>query len=114
MAIDKSLMAGSTGMLFLKLLSREDMYGYQMIESLAALSDETFSLKAGTLYPLLHNMVENGLVTCYEAQAGQARIRKYYSITKEGRKALEAKENEWQSFTQAVEKVLKGGVSYAY
>ena len=106
--------AGRAGMLILKLLSREDMYGYQMIESLAALSDDTFSLKAGTLYPLLHNMEENGLVTCYEAQAGQARIRKYYSITKEGRKALEAKENEWQSFTQAVEKVLKGGVSYAY
>ena len=63
MAIDKSLMAGSTGMLILKLLSREDMYGYQMIESLAALSDDTFSLKAGTLYPLLHNMEENGLVS---------------------------------------------------
>ena len=114
MAFDKSLMAGSTGMLILKLLSREDMYGYQMIETLSALSDDTFSLKAGTLYPLLHNLEENGLVTCYEAQAGQARIRKYYSITKEGRKFLETKETEWQSFTQAVNKVLKGGVSYAY
>lgn len=114
MAFDKSLMAGSTGMLILKLLSREDMYGYQMIETLSALSDDTFSLKAGTLYPLLHNLEENGLVTCYEAQAGQARIRKYYSITKEGRSFLETKETEWQSFTQAVNKVLKGGVSYAY
>ena len=114
MAFDKSLLAGSTGMLILKLLSREDMYGYQMIETLATLSDDTFSLKAGTLYPLLHNLEENGLVTCYEAQAGQARVRKYYSITKEGRKALEAKETEWQSFTETVNKVLKGGVSYAY
>lgn len=114
MAIDKSLMSGSTGMLILKLLSREDMYGYQMIENLAVLSDDTFNLKAGTLYPLLHNLEENGLVSCYEAQAGQARVRKYYSITKEGKKFLESKENEWQSFSQAVNKVLKGGVSYAF
>ena len=53
MAIDKSLISGNTDMLILKLLEKQDMYGYQMIEELAKQSDHTFELKAGTLYPLL-------------------------------------------------------------
>lgn len=50
MAIDKSLISGNTDMLILKLLEKQDMYGYQMIEELAKQSDHTFELKAGTLY----------------------------------------------------------------
>ena len=56
MAIDKSLIAGSTAILVLKLLEEGDLYGYQMIERLRERSADTFSLKAGTLYPLLHTM----------------------------------------------------------
>jgi len=65
-SIDKSLMAGSTTILVLKLLEERDMYGYQMIETLAQRSDDTFNLKAGTLYPILHNLRNNGYVESYE------------------------------------------------
>ena len=54
MEFDKTLLAGSTGMMVLKLLEQEDMYGYQMIETLRERSEHSFDLKAGTLYPLLH------------------------------------------------------------
>ena len=50
MKIDKSLMTGSTTLLVLSLLAREEMYGYQMITELARRSDHTFELKEGTLY----------------------------------------------------------------
>lgn len=60
MAIDKSLQAGSTSMLLLRLLEEGDRYGYQMIEELENRSDHTFSLKAGTLYPLLHRWRSRG------------------------------------------------------
>ena len=56
MSMDKSLLAGSTTMLVLKLLDGQDMYGYQMIEELARRSDHAFALKTGTLYPLLHSL----------------------------------------------------------
>ena len=49
-------------MLLLKLLEENDMYGYQMIEQLQQRSDNVFALKAGTLYPLLHNLEEQGLL----------------------------------------------------
>ena len=61
MAIDKSLLTGSTTMLVLKPLEGQDMYGYQMIEQLAMRSDHTVELKAGTLYPLLHTLEKKSL-----------------------------------------------------
>ena len=48
MAVDKSLVSGSTSMLILKLLSEKDMYGYEMIETLREKSENVFELKAGT------------------------------------------------------------------
>ncbi len=65
MAIDKSLLTGSTTTLILKLLDEKDMYGYEMIENLSKKSDNTFDLKAGTLYPILHNLEKDELVESY-------------------------------------------------
>lgn len=111
--IDKSLQTGSTAMLLLRLLEEQDMYGYQMIETLARRSDNTFSLKAGTLYPLLHNLEEAGLVVSYEQNADSMRVRKYYSITPKGLDRLRDKQKEWERFTSAVNMVLGGGVKDA-
>ena len=47
------------------------MYGYEMIEVLRERSQNVFELKAGTLYPLLHNLEEKGLLTVYEREAGK-------------------------------------------
>ena len=113
MAINKSLLTGSTTMLILKLLEDKDMYGYQMIEQLAEKSDNTFSLKAGTLYPLLHSLEEQGMLTSYDQKADGERVRKYYSITKKGKGMLVDKEDEWRVYTTAINKVLKGGVRFA-
>ena len=105
MAVDKSLMSGSMTMLLLRLLAEKDMYGYEMIDTLRKKSCNVFELKAGTLYPLLHGLEAKGLLTVY---AGKT--RKYYSITKEGRKLLETKKAEWMEYQSAVTSVLAMGV----
>lgn len=110
MAIEKSLLSGSTGMLLLKLLSEKDMYGYEMIETLRERSENVFELKAGTLYPLLHGLEEKRFLTAYEKEVG-GKLRKYYSITKQGRKALEEKKEEWNRYAKAVTGVLAIGGS---
>ena len=61
MAVDKSLISGSTTMLILRLLEGKDMYGYEMIETLQEKSQNVFQLKAGTLYPLLHSLEEKAM-----------------------------------------------------
>ncbi len=115
MAVDKSLISGSTSMLILRLLEEKDMYGYEMIEGLRRKSRNVFELKAGTLYPLLHGMETKGLLRSYTltdkaSQSEKAgKTRKYYSITKEGRRALSEKKEEWIAYTQVVADVLSVG-----
>lgn len=107
MKIDKSLLSGSTPMLILSLLKDTDMYGYEMVAELARRSDDTFQLKEGTLYPLLHTLEKNKLVTSYTKLTPSGRERKYYRLTDEGRGHLETKEQEWQLFSAKVNAVLK-------
>ena len=106
MAVDKSLISGSTTMLVLRLLEEQDMYGYEMIENLQKKSNNVFQLKAGTLYPLLHGLEEKGFLTSYEKEA-LGKTRKYHSITKAGRGELKAKKEEWDEYTNAVVNVFQ-------
>ena len=85
MKIDKSLLSGSTPTLVLALLKDGDKYGYQMIEELARRSDDTFQMKEGTLYPLLHTLEKERLVESYIQKAPSGRDRKYYRLTRSGR-----------------------------
>lgn len=105
MAVEKSLVSGSMTMLILKLLSEKDMYGYEMIDTLRQKSQNVFELKAGTLYPLLHSLEEKGLLVVYE-QESAGKVRKYYSLTKQGRGLLEKKKEEWKVYAAAVSNVL--------
>ncbi|WP_295749986.1 PadR family transcriptional regulator [uncultured Oscillibacter sp.] len=105
MKIDKSLMSGSTTLLVLSLLSGGEMYGYQMITELARRSNRVFELKEGTLYPILHGLEAEGLVTVREKAEG-GRTRKYYRITQKGRKALDARKEEWVTFREQVDAVV--------
>ena len=91
MPVDKSLISGSTSMLILKLLEEKDMYGYEMIETLREKSRNVFELKAGTLYPLLHGMESKGYVDAYEQEV-LGKTRKYYRLTKEGKRFLKTVE----------------------
>ena len=105
--IDKSLLSGSTTMLILRLLESGDMYGYQMIETLEKQSNNVFTLKAGTLYPLLHGLEKDGVIKSYEIII-ENRSRKYYSITNSGRKLLRDKKQEWEIYSAAVNLVMGG------
>lgn len=113
MELDKSLVSGSIPLLVLKLLEAGDLYGYQMIEELRRRSDDTFHLKAGTLYPLLHGLEEKGLVTAYEGEAAAGKPRRYYHLTELGRDTLREKETAWNEYARAVGRVLRGGTCCA-
>ena len=105
MAIDKSLVSGSMAMMILKLLSEKDMYGYEMIDTLRKRSENVFELKAGTLYPLLHGLEDKQYLVSYEQEA-TGKVRKYYRITKDGRRYLVEKKSQWQEYSRAVMSVL--------
>ena len=107
--MDKRYMTIGTSMLILKLLEEEPLYGYQMIRLMEQRSQNVFQLKEGTLYPILHNLEQQGAVT-----ADTGKVRKYYAITPHGKKLLKEKTQEWKTYEAAVNQVLEhvviGGV----
>ena len=97
-----------TAMLVLALLKGKEMYGYQIIEELDKRSEHVFQMKEGTLYPVLHGLEKDRLVTAREAVTDKGRTRRYYAVTEKGLRVLEEKEKEWQTFSRAVTAILAG------
>ena len=102
---------GSTAVLILSLLAEKPMYGYQIAKELAARSGGVFEFKEGTLYPALHRMEKNGLLTSYWEVVEEGPSRKYYSITEQGHDALARKSRDWGDFARALLQVLEGARS---
>ncbi len=105
---DKGLLSGGTTLLILSLLAGEEMYGYQMITELARRSNHVFDLKEGTLYPILHGLEAEGLVSVREKKTEGGRTRKYYRITPKGRRGLEVRKKEWAVFREQMDAVVDG------
>lgn len=108
MKIDKELMKGSTSILILSLLDKEDMYGYQIIQELKTLSKNVFELKEGTLYPMLHSLENERAIEAYWFDTDQGKRRKYYRITEIGKRLLIDKKAQWQTYTTAMDAVIGG------
>ncbi|MEO5957917.1 MAG: helix-turn-helix transcriptional regulator [Opitutaceae bacterium] len=98
----KELVAASTEPLILSLLSEAESYGYQIIQDIKARSQEEIQWTDGMLYPVLHRLEGNGWIKSRWVEIENGRRRKYYSIKKDGKKALETQREEWM----AVHRVL--------
>jgi DNA-binding PadR family transcriptional regulator len=102
---------GSTTVLILSLLDERPMYGYQIAKELAARSEGIFEFKEGTLYPALHRMEKDSLLTSYWEVVEEGPSRKYYTITEKGQDALALKSRDWGNFARALLRVLEGAKS---
>ncbi len=102
-----NIITGNTSMLILELISRNDMYGYEIMEELKSQSGGKFNLKAGTLYPLLHNLEKEGNIETYSKEFN-GKIRKYYKITSSGKSELEKQKQQWEEFYSTVNGILGG------
>ena len=112
MKINKELLKGSTELIVLGVLENENMYGYQMIKELKEKSENVFEFQEGTLYPILHKLEEKGWILSYWDGIG-GKKRKYYSITKDGKKQLKSKKEEWQIFSTSMNQII-GGALFEY
>ena len=114
MPSEKNMISGNTTMLVLRLLEAKDMYGYQIIEELSQKSEDIFQLKTGTLYPILHGLENDGMVTSYDSNAGNLRVRRYYRLTVKGKGLLAKKQEEWTAYTKAVSNIMDGGAANVF
>lgn len=105
---EQQMKKGVLEMLVLKQLEREEQYGYQLISRLKSKSDGMFTLKEGTLYPILYRLEDEGLVSSRWSQPNGKEIsRKYYAITPEGQDALLNLAALWNRFSMQVLKLME-------
>jgi PadR family transcriptional regulator PadR len=107
MQIDREFLKGSISLLLLNLLSRGDMYGYEILQEASRRSKNAFELKEGTLYPALHHLEKKGWLKAEWRTGENGRERKYYRLTAKGKKAARDYEKQWQHLTGAMNTVLQ-------
>lgn len=86
--------------------TREPQHGYAIIASLRDVTDGVFSLNEGAVYPLLHQLEADGLVSS-DWDTSTGRRRRSYALTRAGRAQLRRDAEEWLQFRESVDIVLK-------
>jgi PadR family transcriptional regulator PadR len=94
--------------LILSLLAERPTYGYQIAKELERRSEGFFDVKEGTLYPALHRLERERLVTSEWEVVVEGPSRKVYRITDQGRRALADAANEWGTFARKLLNILEG------
>lgn len=102
------LMKSNIDSLLLCLVSRQPMYGYQIIKELENRSQGYFKFKEGTLYPALHRLEKSGLVEGKWHTLPSGQQRKYYHITEKGYATMAEKRNNWNDFLIAMNLIIQG------
>ena len=101
------LLQGTLDMLILKVLARGALHGYAVAERIQRLSDDVLSVGEGSLYPALYRLQEQGWITSEWGQSENNRRAKYYTLTKAGRKQLEAEAAGWEQMTLAIARIMQ-------
>jgi PadR family transcriptional regulator PadR len=102
MEFGKDLVAASATPLVLAILARGDSYGYAIIKRVGELSRGELQWTDGMLYPVLHRLERQELISAKWGVAENGRKRKYYRITRLGRAQLVAQQEQWQVVDDAL------------
>lgn len=107
MRCGRELLKGSTDHLLLSLIGQEPTYGYQLIKEIGKRSGGYFEFKEGTLYTALHRLEKEGLIEGKWERIPNGQERRYYYLSKTGRRVLNEKKDEWRGFSAAVNLVTE-------
>jgi Predicted transcriptional regulators len=112
---NSQLKKGVIEILILKLLSREKMYGYQLLQELDIKSNGVFKMKEGTLYPVLYRLEDSGFISSlweepdYRSSDKRPVPRKYYQITPGGLAELAKLITDLNNLMKAIGLILEEG-----
>lgn len=102
------ILRGFTDAIILNILLDKDSYGYKISRSIIEKSNNKIDIKDATIYLAFKRMEKDGLITSYWSDDNKVARRKYYQITKEGRKYLKTKKNEWLNNRDILNGLLMG------
>jgi PadR family transcriptional regulator PadR len=96
-----SFLNGVPELLMLRLLAHREMYGYEIVKAIEAETKQIFSFGEGCIYPYLHYLEKEKLVTS-RRRTVEGRSRNYYQMTRRGEKRLEELSGEWQRVARGI------------
>ncbi len=97
---------GCAELMALYLLSKEDLYGYQICQLMEEKSEGRFTMLEGSLYLILYKLVELGHLTAYSKLVGKRRTRKYYHLEDSGREYLYEMMHEYDEVSKGIYLIL--------
>ena len=100
------LLQGTLDLLILRTLSPASMHGWGIAQRIQQLSEDVFCINQGSLYPALHRLEREGLIAAEWGASENNRRARIYSLTRAGRKQLEAETSTWERVVAAVGRVL--------
>ena len=102
----ENLKKGALDVVILSILEHEDHYGLEIIDHINARTSDAFHFKSGALYPVFHRLEAAKLLTSRWTDSHKGGARKYYHITKKGKKILEKRRAEWNAFRNDIDTLV--------
>jgi len=98
---------GTLDMLILKVVALGPIHGYAISQRIQQISREFFQVQQGSLYPALHRLEDRGFLQPEWKQTETGREAKFYSLTRKGRRQLDAEVRNWEQISDAVALILR-------
>lgn len=105
----ESLVKGTLDLLVLRTLELQPLHGAAIAERIFQTTRGTFQIKAGSLFPALHRLEQDGWIEGEWDMLPKGRRIKSYRLTREGRRHLSAQKASWQRIVTAMSLVLESG-----
>jgi len=105
--MSKALVAASAKPIILSLLLSGENYGYQILKRVQKVSGNSIEWSEAMLYPVLHRLERDGLITAEWRVTEKKRMRKYYLLTELGRRELEAERSQWLCVDKALRRLWR-------
>lgn len=102
-----NLLQGTLDLLILKALAVNPLHGLGISSRIAQMTNDTFRVKPGSLFPALHRMEEAGWLSSAWGDSENNRRAKFYRLTAAGRKQLQAETRQWQVISLAIDSALQ-------
>lgn len=100
------LMRGTLDLLILRSLMAEPLHGLGIARRIGQITQGSFDVKAGSLFPALYRLEERGLVTAEWGESDTRRRAKFYRLTRLGRRQLQVEEANWRRIALAMTHAL--------
>ncbi len=104
--LESTLKKATIEMLLLKLLSEQDMYGYQLSQELKNRSAGLYTILEGSMYPILYRLNDNGYISFFEKKTGKRQTRIYYHLEESGSAYLSDLQASFQEYINLIQFLL--------